>query len=80
MAKIGVELALQNVKQALQEKGHQVVDLRNESDFKQCDCCVITGLDSNVMGMQETLTKSSIIEASGMSAEEVCQEVENRIS
>ncbi|OZI12286.1 YkuS family protein [Bacillus sp. FJAT-42315] len=79
MAKIGVELTLQNVKQALQEKGHQVVDLKNESDIQQCDCCVITGLDANLMGIQEALTKRSIIEASGRSAEEVCQEVESRI-
>ncbi|WP_338753771.1 YkuS family protein [Bacillus sp. FJAT-52991] len=79
MAKIAVESSLQNVKQVLQEKGHQVVNMENESDMQNCDCCVVTGLDSNLMGMQTAITKAAIIEASGLSAEEVCQQVESRI-
>ena len=45
MAKIGVEQSLTNVQQALREKGHDVVELRQESDVNGCDCCVTTGLD-----------------------------------
>ncbi|MDP4084932.1 MAG: YkuS family protein [Bacillota bacterium] len=79
MAKIGVEQSLTNVQQALREKGYDVVELKQESDAKSCDCCVVTGLDSNVMGMQDTYTKGSVIDANGLSADEVCKEVENRI-
>lgn len=79
MAKVGVEQSLTNVQQALREKGFEVVELRRESDARDCACCVVTGLDSNVMGMTDTFTKGSIIEANGMSADEVCQEVANRV-
>jgi hypothetical protein len=79
MARIGVEESLTDVLEALREKGHDVVQLRQESDAQNCDCCVVTGLDSNVMGMQDTFRKGSVIEANGMSAEEVCQQVESRI-
>ena len=68
-----------NVQQALREKGHDVVELKQESDAQNCDCCVVTGLDSNVMGMQDTFTKGSVIDANGMSADEVCQQVESRL-
>ncbi|WML53724.1 YkuS family protein [Neobacillus sp. PS3-12] len=79
MAKIGVEQSLTNVQQALRQKGYDVVQLKQESDANDCDCCVVTGLDSNVMGIQDTSTKGSVIDANGMSADEVCQEVESRI-
>jgi hypothetical protein len=79
MAKIGVEESLSDIQQALREKGHDVVQLRQESDAQNCDCCVVTGLDSNVMGMQDTFTKGSVIEANGMTADEVCQQVESRL-
>ncbi|WP_066370308.1 YkuS family protein [Neobacillus fumarioli] len=79
MAKIGVEQSLTNIQQALKEKGYDVVELKQESDAKNCDCCVVSGLDSNVMGMQDTYTKAPVIDADGMSADEVCQAVENRL-
>jgi hypothetical protein len=79
MAKIGVEQSLTNVQEALKERGHEVVPLRQESDAKGCDCCVVTGQDSNVVGIQNTVTSGSVIEASGLTAEEVCQAVEARL-
>jgi hypothetical protein len=79
MSRVGVEQSLQNVVQALREKGHDVVELKQESDANNCDCCVVTGLDSNVMGIQDAVTKGSVIEASGLSADEVCQQVESRL-
>ncbi|MGJ7921548.1 YkuS family protein [Neobacillus sp. LXY-4] len=79
MAKIGVEQSLTNVQQVLREKGYDVVELKQEQDAKGCDCCVITGLDSNVMGISTTVTSASVIEANGLSADEVCRQVEARI-
>lgn len=79
MAKIGVEQALTNVQQALMEKGYEVIPIQNESDVSGCDCCVVSGIDSNFMGMQTISMEGSVIEASGMSAEEVCQAVENKL-
>ncbi|GHH98368.1 YkuS family protein [Neobacillus kokaensis] len=79
MAKIGVEQSLTNVSQALREKGYEVVEIKQESDARNVDCCVVTGLDSNVMGMHDTVTKAPVIDANGMSADEVCREVESRL-
>ncbi|MFC4320359.1 YkuS family protein [Litchfieldia salsa] len=79
MAKIGIEGTLTDVQQALQERGYEIVELRQENDAKGCDCCVVTGLDSNVMGMADSVIKGPVIEANGLTAEEICQEVENRI-
>ncbi|MGM7720147.1 YkuS family protein [uncultured Metabacillus sp.] len=80
MPKIGVEQSLSDVSSALQEKGYEVVQLKNENDAQGCDCCVVTGQDSNVMGISNVVTAGSVIEASGMTAEEICQQVESKIN
>ena len=79
LTKIGVEQSLTNIQQALREKGYDVVELKQESDANGCSCCVISGLDSNVGGMQDTMISGSVIDASGLSADEVCQRVEAKI-
>ena len=79
MRKIGVEDGLTNVQEALQERGYEVVPIHNEADVQDLDCCIVSGLDSNVMGMQTISIEGPVIEASGLSAEEICQEVENRL-
>ncbi|MDG5789499.1 YkuS family protein [Evansella sp. AB-P1] len=80
MAKIGVEQSLTDVQQALQERGHEVVSLQQEQDAAGCDCCVITGQDENMMGMQDTSTEGSVINAHGMTAEEICQQVDSKVN
>jgi hypothetical protein len=79
MARIAVEESLTAVSEALKEKGYEVVTLRNEADVDGCDCCVITGQDKNVMGIQTTATMSPVIDASGMDANEVCEAVEQNL-
>lgn len=78
MAKIGVEQSLTNVQNELQNRGYEVVALQNEDDARDCDCCVISGQDVNVMGIQNVVTQGSVIDARGLSAEQVCQEVDHR--
>lgn len=79
MARIGVEQSLSNVSEALRSKGYDVVELRQEQDANGCDCCVISGQDQNVMGIQNAATQGSVLNAHGMSADEVCQAVESRL-
>ncbi|ARA97312.1 MULTISPECIES: YkuS family protein [Geobacillus] len=79
MAKIGVEQSLTDVQQVLKERGYDVVPLRSEQDARGCDCCVITGLDTNVTGIQNTITSGPVIEASGLTAEEICQKIEQKL-
>lgn len=80
MAKIAVEQSLGAVKNALEEKGYQVVNLKNEEDAKNSEICVITGQDVNVMGIQDVVTEGSVIDARGMDANQVVDEVESRLN
>ncbi|WP_413361788.1 YkuS family protein [Lysinibacillus sp. 3P01SB] len=73
---IGVEQSLTNVEDALKAKGYEVIQLRNEADAKKCDCCVITGQDRNVMGISEPVIEGPVIDANGLSADEIVQRVE----
>jgi hypothetical protein len=77
--RIGVEQSLTNVCDALRAKGYDVVELQQEQDANGCDCCVISGQDQNVMGIQNAVIQGSVLNAHGMSAEEVCQAVESRL-
>ena len=79
MPKIGVEQSLTDVSQALQEKGYEVVTLKQEQDAKGCDCCVITGQDQNVMGISNVVTVGSVISAQGLTADQICEQVESRV-
>lgn len=79
MAKVGVEQSLTDVQDALQSRGYEVVQLKQESDAQGCDCCVITGQDQNVMGIQNTITEGSVINAHGLTAEEICDQVEKKL-
>ncbi|WP_409301030.1 YkuS family protein [Peribacillus sp. SCS-155] len=79
MAKVGVEESLTNITEALRDRGYEVVELKRDGDAQNCDCCVITGQDGNMMGMQDTSYQGSVIEARGMSADEVVREVEDRL-
>ncbi|PFA68398.1 hypothetical protein CN378_07335 [Bacillus sp. AFS015802] len=77
--RIGVEQSLTNVVEALRAQGHEVVELKQESDANGCDCCVVTGIDTNVMGIQNVATQGPVIEASGLSADQICEEVQSRL-
>ncbi|MGP4041426.1 YkuS family protein [Gracilibacillus sp. D59] len=79
MARIGVEESLTDVQQKLQEDGHEVIPLRQEEDANGCDCCIISGQDENVMGMQNTAIQGAVISAQGLSANDIGQEVQKRL-
>lgn len=79
MPKVGVEQSLTDVQEALKAKGYDIVQLKQENDAQGCDCCVITGQDQNMMGIQNIVTQGSVISAQGLSADEVCQQVENKL-
>ncbi|WLR43202.1 YkuS family protein [Bacillus carboniphilus] len=79
MPKVGIEQSLTDVYDLLKTKGYDVVQLKNEQDAQGCECCVITGVDSNVMGIQNTVTSGAVINASGMTPDEICHRVEETI-
>lgn len=80
MARIGVEPSLTNIKDALMRIGHEVVDLHSDADAKQCDFCIISGQDKNMMGIANMSTSGSVINAQGATTNEVCQMLNERLS
>jgi hypothetical protein len=80
MSRIGVEQSLTNVQEALRAKGYDIVELQQESDAQGLDCCVITGLDKDVLGIADTSFKGSVIDAHGLTADEICQQVDEKIN
>ncbi|MEN2766603.1 YkuS family protein [Ornithinibacillus xuwenensis] len=80
MARIGVEESLTDVKEALMEMGHEVIELKSEADTAHCDCCVISGLDKDVMGMSNTSIAGPVVNASGEDAQSICQMVNDKLS
>ncbi|PTX65032.1 uncharacterized protein UPF0180 [Melghirimyces profundicolus] len=74
-ARVAVEDGLQPVSQYLQIQGCQVVKL-DEGSAQNCDCCVISGGDKDMMGMQDTIGEMQVINAEGMTPEEVYQAVQ----
>jgi len=74
---VAVDDKLANIRQALEARGYQVAGL--DQDLQDVSVVVVSGMDDNLAGDQTTMTKARVIEAAGMSAEEVVSEVERSI-
>ena len=61
--KIGDEGSITNIPQALREKGYDVVELNSGADLQNMDGCVVSGLDADVMGIQDALSKGLLIDS-----------------
>lgn len=77
--RIAVEDGLSPVQRYLRENGYDVVSLNKQAQADNYDCCVISGGDENVMGMQDTTTDVPVIDARGMTPEEVYRQVHQRV-
>jgi len=72
---VAVEQGLTNVQQALQSAGYQVVSLENAA-LNNVQCIVVSGSSENMLGIQTTQTKAPVINARGLSAQEIVSQVE----
>jgi hypothetical protein len=77
--KVAVESNLTNVDQALQSGGFQTVGLE-DSSLNDVSAIIVSGQDKNFLGMQDTSRKIPVINAEGLSAEDVVHQVKNHIS
>jgi galactitol-specific phosphotransferase system IIB component len=82
--KVGIEKSLNNVKAELEQNNMQAVVMNNSKqdsgrELKKYDAIVASGQDSNFLGMQDTKTKTPVINANGKTAEEICSEVKDRL-
>jgi galactitol-specific phosphotransferase system IIB component len=81
MKKIAVEQSLENVKNYLRNQGYDVTDIEStQSNANNFDAIVVSGQNSNFLGMHDTNTKASVINAKGMSVEDIHKELNNRLS
>ncbi|TCW41909.1 uncharacterized protein UPF0180 [Thermohydrogenium kirishiense] len=78
--KIAVESQLSNVKRYLSNKGYDVINLEQNSKLSgirvdDYDAVVITGQHKDMLGYENTHTKSRIIDATGMTPEDIESEI-----
>jgi len=79
MARVAVENSLSEISKMLRDNGYEVVDLGNWQQV--VDAIVITGQDINVLGDQnKTITSAPVINAEGMTANEVFHAVNVKLS
>lgn len=80
MKKVGIERPLSNVKRYLESRDCIVEILESNNKESQralnkYDAIVVTGSDSNFMGMEDVMTGTNVINAAGKTEDEVYNEV-----
>lgn len=80
---VAVEHDLTPVKELLTNKGYSVesIDLSKEfsNQMGKYDALVVRGMNDNFMGINDINTKAIVIEANGLTAEQVYNELESRL-
>jgi S-adenosylhomocysteine hydrolase len=76
--KIAVDNDLANVRQALAEAGYELVNI--EKNIESADVLVISGTSEDVVGFEDVRTDAAIINAAGMDAISVVDEVRERLA
>jgi len=76
MRRVAIEQTLGSVKEYLQNNGFDVVDLNQH--LTEVDAIVISGQDKDVLGMQDITTTAPVINAEGLTPEEVHQQLTNQ--
>lgn len=81
---IAIEPTLSNVGEYLSSKGYQVENVNYGMDNIKLDpnqyaAVIISGQNKDFLGMQDTLTKSVVLNAEGMSPQEIYNELQKRI-
>jgi len=70
--RVAVDDDLSGIKDRLRQEGYQVVEMDQAA---AADVVVTSGLDKNVMGYHDIVTRGRIVEARGRTPEEVVREV-----
>ncbi|ODM26069.1 hypothetical protein A7W90_07415 [Clostridium sp. Bc-iso-3] len=83
--RIAIEDNLRPIEEFLSEKGYEVenIDFADAEEITslidEFDAFVVTGLDSNMLGIDDVETDAIIIDAAGISPEQVYDELESRL-
>lgn len=78
--KVGVEQNLSNVKRYLEENDINVKEFDSKKmgsswTMNRYDAVVVSGTDINIMGIQDVVGKAKVIDASGMTPQDVYNEI-----
>ncbi|WP_432408837.1 YkuS family protein [Wukongibacter sp. M2B1] len=80
MKRVAVEKSLRNVKDYLKEQGYNVESLENNRDkINSFDAIVVTGQNSNFLGMHDTSTNGTVVYAKGLTPEDVHKELQRSL-
>ncbi len=84
MKKIGIEEGLTNVADFLTDEGYSVKQFsgsmdENLSSLKNFDAIVVSGLNTNMFGYDNVKANASIIDADGLTPQEVRNMIERQI-
>jgi hypothetical protein len=77
--KIAIEGGLTNVKKYLRSQGYDVETVENVADADKFDAIIVTGLNNNFLGIGDAATKSPVIDASGLTPEEIHENLKRTI-
>ncbi len=74
---VAVEPGLEPVREELRRRGFRTVELDGVPGG--VDAVVVRGTDENLLSRQDTLTRAPVVEAAGLTARQVADEVERRL-
>ncbi len=79
--KIAIEPNLTPIKDYLTKKGYSVetMDYGQGATKNNYDAIIVAGVETNIMGIQDTSSKAVVINADGMTEEQVYQELQSRL-
>lgn len=75
---VAIEPGLMPVETALVRGGYQVIPLE-QAGSREVDAVVVRGTDNNLAGQQAIVYRGPVIEASGLTPEEVRRRVDERV-
>ncbi len=73
MKKVAVEDNLSEIAGTLKEHGYTIVSPKSKENVV---ATIVMGMDNNLMNIQNTTTKSPVIDATGMTPEQVLTRIE----
>jgi galactitol-specific phosphotransferase system IIB component len=82
-AKVAVEADLTNVSDYLEEQGYQVIEFMHSEeiaeDLQEVDAIITSGMHENLLGMEDIETEALMIEANGLTPEEISDMLEQQL-
>lgn len=80
MRKIAVQEGLTPVRDYLADHGYEVetinFDAFTQAQNENYDAIVLTGMNKNFLGMEDTATGAPVIDATGMTPEEIHEQIQ----